>query len=625
MSPPREIIETLAHIEAFERVPLEDRMEAWTIHQLVARGAAIDPHNAAIHYIIDGDPEEDPLTITYGQLMTRVNQTANLLHRLSGGARVVIGVLLPMVPENYLMLCAGPTAGILAPVNWMLEPSAIAGIFAAAGVKTLVALGPTPGFEIWPKALQVRRLLGGTVRLIQVQGPGGTVEEDLDFRRLMEAEPGDALAFDERPAPDDVAIYCPTGGTTGAPKLAPLTHRAIAYKCHVYGWVLGFEPSDIIFAGTPLFHSGGIVNRTLSPLFQGMTNVILSPHGFRNKNIVKNFWKLVERFKATELVAVPTVLSALANSPPVDEDVSSLKPYANTGSAGMPGGLTRKIEEVIGVCILANYGLTENTASAAAAPRAGAPRYGASGMRLPYTQIKTVVVENGAIKRQCGPDEIGVITIKGPGVISGYVDSRLDKDLFFEDGWLNTGDLGRIDEDGFIWVTGRVKDLIIRGGNNLDAKMIDETLLEHPAVELAAAVGKPDAYAGELPVAYVQLKAGASATAEEIKDFARAHVAERAAAPTEIFIVDPMPLTEVGKILKPALRLDAAHRVFSGLLQPLAVEGVALGVSVGEDALLGSLATVTLEADSGARADEVEREIHRLLGVFAMPHKVVPA
>ena len=466
-------IETLADIEAFERTPLEDRMEAWTIYDLVARGAAIDPDNPVIHYILDGDPEEEPLSITYGQFLTRVTQTANLFHRLAGGEAV--GVLLPMVPENYFMLCGIPTAGILAPANWMLEPSAIAGIFAAAGVKTLVALGPTPGFEIWEKAERVLELIDGIERVIQVKGPGGAVDPDRDFTRLMAAEPGDGLAFGKTPAPGDTAIYCPTGGTTGAPKLAPLRHESIAYKCHVYGWVLGFEPGDIIFAGTPLFHSGGIVNRTMCPLFQGMTNVILSPHGFRNKNIVKNFWKLVERFKATELVAVPTVLSTLANNPPTVEDVSTMKPYANTGSAGMPGALTRKIEEAIGVRVLANYGLTENTASAAAPPRAGTPRYGASGMRLPYTRIKTVIAENGVIERDCGPDEIGIIAIKGPGVIAGYVDGGLNKDLFFEGGWLNTGDLGRIDEDGFIWVTGRLKDLIIRGGNNLDAKMIDET------------------------------------------------------------------------------------------------------------------------------------------------------
>ena len=443
----------------------------------------------------------------------------------------------------------------------------------------------------------------------------------MDFRVLMETEPGDKLAFTDLPEPGDTAIYCPTGGTTGSPKLAPLRHESIAYKCHVYGWVLGFEPTDIIFAGTPLFHSGGIVNRTMSPLFQGMTNVILSPHGFRNKNIVKNFWKLVERYKATELVAVPTVISALANNPPVDEDVSTMKPFANTGSAGMPGALTRKIETAIGVRVLSNYGLTENTASAAAPPRGGEPRYGASGMRLPYTQIKTVVAEKGAIIRDCTPDEIGIITVKGPGVIGGYVDSRLDKDLFFEGGWLNTGDLGRIDEDGFIWVTGRVKDLIIRGGNNLDAKMIDETLLEHDAVELAAAVGKPDSYAGELPVAYVQLKEGVVASAEEIKEFARANIEERAAAPTEVFIVDPMPLTEVGKIFKPLLRLDAAGRVFCETLASLNLDGAGFEVEARNDPTHGTLVAVSLSGE-GMDRDVISGRVSESLGAFTLAHEV---
>ena len=156
--------------------------------------------------------------------------------------------------------------------------------------------------------------------------------------------------------------------------------------------------------------------------------------------------------------------------------------------------LVKAFEEKFGVRVQANYGLTENTASAAIAPRSGEPRYGASGIRIPYTQIKTVVLDqNGAYLRHGAQGEPGVIAVKGPGVISGYVDEKLNRGLFFPDGWLNTGDLGRIDEDGYLWITGRVKDLIIRGGNNIDPSIIDDTLLQHPAVQLAAAVGKPDA------------------------------------------------------------------------------------------------------------------------------------
>jgi fatty-acyl-CoA synthase len=232
---------------------------------------------------------------------------------------------------------------------------------------------------------------------------------------------------------------------------------------------------------------------------------------------------------------------------------------------------------------------------------------------------------SGVYDRDCEVDEIGVIAVAGLSVIPGYVDEADNEGLFLGDGWLQNGDLGRIDEDGYLWVTGRAKDLIIRGGHNIDPRVIDETLQEHEDVALAAAVGKPDAYAGELPVAYVQLHPGAKASVEEIKAFAQARIPERAAAPREIHVIEAMPLTQVGKIFKPALRLDAAGRVFSELLAPLAGNGVALSVAVGEDARLGSLATVTLTAEDSRRAEEVEKEIHHLLGDFTLPHKIIRA
>jgi fatty-acyl-CoA synthase len=373
-----------------------------------------------------------------------------------------------------------------------------------------------------------------------------------------------------------------------------------------------------MFAGNPLFHSGGIVNRTLSPMSCGITLVVVSPHGFRAPASRDNFWKLVERYRVTEIVAPPTMLAAMVNRPTGGADLSTLKKYANTGSAGLPAATARAFEEKFGVRIQANYGLTGNTASAAIAPRWGEPRYGASGIRLPYTQIKTVVVNrDGAYVRDGAPGEPGVIAVKGPGVVSGYVDESLNRGLFFPGGWLNTGDLGRIDEDGYLWITGRVKDLIIRGGNNIDASMIDDTLLQHPAVELAAAVGKPDAYAGELPVAYVQLKPGATASADEIREFARANIPERGAAPVEVHVLPKIPLTDVGKIYKPPLRQDAARREFEA-----ALAGIAAHVEVVNDPASGMRARITLESPDGLRDEAAEARVRKIMDRYTMGHDV---
>ncbi len=163
--------------------------------------------------------------------------------------------------------------------------------------------------------------------------------------------------------------------------------------------------------------------------------------------------------------------------------------------------------------------------------------------------------------------------------------------------WFDSGDLGRIDAEGFLWLTGRAKDIIIRGGHNIDPLLIEEAIHQHPAVEAAAAVGRPDAYAGELPVLFVQLKADASATAEEIEAFVRQRIPERAAVPVEIIFTERMPLTAVGKIFKPQLRDIAARLVFERLVMPLAPTARRVDVSIGPDDEFGTIATVTVDGD----------------------------
>jgi fatty-acyl-CoA synthase len=615
------LIRTLADVEAFEQVPLERRVDAWTIPEVVARGAALDPEAIALYYLQDASPDEVPTTFTFRQFMAKARQSANLLRRLFGGRDGVAGVLLPLVPENYFLLVGGPSAGILSPVNWAMKPAQIAATLNAAEAEVLVTLGPTPGFDIWETSVEVLKLVPGIRHVIQVRGPNGAVDADKDFSALIARERDDSFDFERDLRPEDTAIYCATGGTTGLPKLAKLSHRGIAYKCHAYHWVLGHGPGQVWIGGNPLFHSGGIVNRTCSPLAHGVSIVIVSPHGFRAPNSRRYHWKLLEKYRVTEISAPPTMLAALIDQPTEGADLSRLQKFANTGSAGLPVATAQAFEKKFGVSIRPNYGLTENTASAALSPRWGEPRYGASGIRIPYTRIKTVIVDrDGAFLRDGAPGESGVIAVKGPGVISGYLDPSLDRNLFFPDGWLNTGDLGRVDEDGYIWVTGRIKDLIIRGGNNIDPSVIDETLLQHPAVELAAAVGRPDAYAGEMPVAYVQLRAGAKATAEEIREFTRERIPERGAAPADIYIIDKMPLTEVSKILKPPLRCDAAERALKAALGPLSKRGVSASVEVKTDPARGTRARITLASSSGGRDAALEAEARSVLDSYTVAY-----
>ncbi len=618
-----EPIRSLEDNAEIERIPFSERLECFDTPGLIRAGADIDPAKTVFHYLVTGDDDEVPLSESYGEFLGHLHQAANLFHRLGVGPDDTVALLLPNLPQTLYALWGGQVPGIVSPINWMLEPHHIAGILKATRAKLLVTLGPELEFGIGKKVAAIRGDLPHLEHVLQVPWGGGSAPEAEDFNLLLDAEPSE-LTFQRDIDPEDVALHLHTGGTTGAPKVARLLHRGMAYQFWINTWMKGLTVEDRMFSGGPYFHAGGIINDSLAALAGGMTQVILGPTGYRNRNIVNNYWNLVERYSITRMNGVPTVLSMLCANPPTGQDISSLHEQSATGSGGFPAELARSLESLVGVRTLLTYGATEFTCNISLAPRDGDPRYGSSGIPWPYSRIRAAKMDDeGNYIRDCETDEIGALLVKGPSVIPGYLDEAANRNLFIDGDWINNGDLGCIDQDGYLWVTGRAKDLIIRGGHNIDPGLIDEVLIEHPAVELAAAVGKPDAHAGELPTAYVQLKDGATATAEEIKSFARARIPERAAVPGEIHILDTMPLTQVGKIFKPALRLDAAQRVFAGILEPLAENGVALGVTVGEDGKLGDLATVTLEAMSGERAAKTEAEIHRRLGAFVMAHKVV--
>ena len=278
----------------------------------------------------------------------------------------------------------------------------------------------------------------------------------------------------------------------------------------------------------------------------------------------------------------------------------------------MPPELIRKFEDATGVKILEGYGLTEGTCVSSANPRDGDRRVGSIGLRIPYQQMKTVVLdEQGQYVRDCAVEEIGRLVIKGPNVFPGYKEEKANRGIWVADGWLDTGDLARRDAQGYFWLTGRQKDLIIRGGHNIDPSVIEGSMMKHPAVQLAAAVGKPDAHAGELPVVYVVLRPGQSATADELIAHAKSSIPERAAVPSEVLIREAMPVTAVGKLFKPELRFDAIRRVVESALQSAGDGRLVFEVSVGPDPRHGTLARiVATEKHPGARASEARmREV----------------
>jgi acyl-CoA synthetase (AMP-forming)/AMP-acid ligase II len=201
--------------------------------------------------------------------------------------------------------------------------------------------------------------------------------------------------------------------------------------------------------------------------------------------------------------------------------VSTLR-YALCGSAPLPVELFKRFEAATGVAILEGYGMTEATCVVSFNPPEGERKIGSVGLPVPYTDVKILDCEpDGTVRGECGVDQIGEICIASPGVFPGYLEAERNEGVFTEPGhYLRSGDLGRIDADGYLWITGRAKDLIIRGGHNIDPALIEEALACHPEVTFVGAIGQPDAHAGEVPCAYVELVAGAEASAEELLQYA---------------------------------------------------------------------------------------------------------
>jgi len=348
-----------------------------------------------------------------------------------------------------------------------------------------------------------------------------------------------------------------------------------------------------MFCGLPLYHVNAQLVTGLLPWILGDHVVLGTPEGYRGRGVIARFWEIVAHYRVSRFSGVPTIYSALLDVLVGKNDISSLE-SAICGAAPMPAKLIDLFEAKTGVQIAEGYGLTEAACVSSLNPPLGEKRPGSIGLRLPYQQMRAIILdEAGRFQRAAQTDEIGTLVIKGPNVFVGYLDPRYNKDLWIEiDGeqWLNTGDLGRQDSDGYFWLAGRRKELIIRGGHNIDPKLIEEALHKHPAVAVAAAVGSPDAYAGVVPVAYVQTKPGALVTEEELLDFAAARIPERAAIPKRVRIAHQLPLTGVGKIFKPALQQQEIENVIRSEAE---TAGVAIiNIALDRDPQLGLVARI---------------------------------
>jgi acyl-CoA synthetase (AMP-forming)/AMP-acid ligase II len=342
--------------------------------------------------------------------------------------------------------------------------------------------------------------------------------------------------------PGTLALLIYTSGTTGRPKGVMLDHANISATAElIIGW---FEMT----AGTrcllvlPLFHVNGIMVSVVSPLLAGGSTFIAE------RFHADSFWATVEHVGPTFFSAVPTIYALLVSRPSTQPDTRSLR-FVICGAAPMPRPLIGEFEERFGVPLVEGYGLSECTVVCTLNPLQGVRKAGTVGLPMPGIDVGVVDAANRLLPAR----QAGEVVVRGPNVMRGYLGRPEETAEVLRGGWLHTGDVGRFDDDGYLTLVDRVKDLIIRGGENIYPKEIEDVLHAHPAVLEAAVVGQPDSVFGEQPVAFVTLRPGFEVVPEDLIEHCRRSLA-RYKVPREVHIDQALPKNAVGKIAKPVLR-----------------------------------------------------------------------
>jgi len=583
-------IASIADVERLEQQGVPKDFPSNT-YALIRRSAQINPNAPALSFFLESSHFQKPRVYLYSQFMEQIHQCANFFHALGATKDTVIAYILPNLPETHFVIWGGQATGIVAAINPLLEADAVAELLNSVQAKILVTLAPFPNSDLWEKVHSILPRLHTLQHLVLVNlahhlsFPKKQVATFLQKKKifqlygvqsLKQAIPQHILLHDYHDAikgfaknhlnsqrvfsPQDYSSFFCTGGTTGLPKIAKRTHGNETFSAWSVATFYGddFSNEKTIFCGLPLFHVNAVLVTGLIPFSKGAHVVLGTPQGYRGEGVIQKFWKIVEHYQINYFSGVPTLYTALLQIPVSNENLSSLD-YGLCGAAPLPSETMKNFQNLTGLKMLEGYGLTEGTCVSSINPPFAEPISGSIGIRIPLQKMKAVILdEQGQYLRNAEYNEVGTLAISGPNVFSGYLIPEQNKNIWLniegDSSWFNTGDLGYQDANGYFYLTGRKKELIIRGGHNIDPLTIEEPMLKHPAIELVAAVGRPDAYAGELPVLYVQLKPKQTLSKDELLSFAEQHIHERAAVPKFIEIIDEIPLTSIGKIFKVPLK-----------------------------------------------------------------------
>ncbi|MGU3586696.1 AMP-binding protein [Rhodococcus sp. C26F] len=552
----------------------------------------IDPDATAFTYVADASDPDCALHMTHREVLDRITRAANLFYELGIRDDDVVSLLTANTPEPQFAMWGAQTTGIANPLNWMLEPELLGELITAVGAKVLVSYGGDATTDLWPKIDSILKYAPNVETVIRAGGsrtgavPAGVCFLELDDE--LDRHDGGALTHARHIEWNTVGAIFGTGGTTGAPKLARVTHGGQIYA----SWASAVShqvPVGIVrFCASPMFHVHGIAVTQLTALSLGGVALFPTSAGWRGPGVVDNFWTLAQAFAVDSVPLLPTIANRLVHRPEV---VPAHHPVrkVSCGSAPLSPEIAHRFRKLTGVAIAEGYGLTETSGAVVGTPAGTDPIPGIVGMPVAYTSARVVRTTGDGHYVDCAIDEPGTLLLRGPSVFAGYLDTEQNTGVLLDGGWLDTGDLASMDERGFLRITGRSKDVIIRGGHNIDPAPVEDVLFRHPGVGDASVVGMPDPDAGEVPVAYIVAGDAIEIDVAELAQHVRERLRERAAIPKNYFVIDDLPKSAVGKILKNRLRVDATERAFAGLLDEmgligrydlLVVDGGASGVEV---------------------------------------------
>jgi long-chain acyl-CoA synthetase len=494
--------------------------EPKNVRELLERRASSTPDK---HFLFN---EADGRRYTYAEFDAAASRAALMLAARGIKKGDAVSLLMPNGAEYVIAYFACFKLGALAgPVNSLLKSEEIVYVVNNSEARALL-VHP----EFLPKIESIRDELPGLEHVI-------VFDDEVRATRLFADKTLPEVSIET----DDEAIIIYTSGTTGKPKGCLLTHgNLVANARQITDW-LNFTGRDRLLTVMPLFHMNAVSVTTMTPLYAGGSSVV-SPRFSASR-----FWQIISDYEVTSFGSVATMLSMLlATYPegvPAGLKTDQLR-FAMCGSAPVPAEVLRKFEETFNCLVIEGYGLSESTCRSTFNPPDERRRPGSCGMAI-GNEMRVVDEED----REVAAGELGEIVLRGPNILKGYYKNPEATARAFRDGWFHTGDVGYRDREGFFYIVDRKSDMIIRGGENIYSREIDEVLYRHPSVASAAVIGVPDTLYGEEVAAFVVLKEGASTTAEEIVNFCREHLADYKCPKTVRFVAD-IPKGPTGKLLK---------------------------------------------------------------------------